>query len=326
MLALHLLNSIKHGGGENVAFNYARVLRKMHIKSIFVGEQSSKDYEQMLSSVGEVQYKLSSKSLYYSDFIFVHSNVNLLRLIFFRFMPLNWKKKKIIYIQHLEYPTQKFILLSFLINLLCTDFIQITPLTQRLVSKYIKIRKHFIVNFYLNKYDKLSWNDVRREVRKQLDIDSKMQVITYSSVFKPGKNVGEFIAIANSMQDCSDKIFLLIGDGEEAECVRNYQGKNIKWLGFVNDVERYLIASDIYVFLSKKEMMPMSLIEAINTEKSIVCYKNIVTDFLLKEHTFIKIDKTILLNEILPSGEYLPHYGEKYALEKLSLLLLGETK
>ena len=70
----------------------------------------------------------------------------------------------------------------------------------------------------------------------------------------------------------------------------------------------------------------MSLIEAINTEKSIVCYKNIVTDFLLKEHTFIKIDKTTLLNEILPSGEYLPHYGEKYALEKLSLLLLGETK
>ena len=31
MEALHLLNSLKHGGGENVAFNYAQVLATLNV-------------------------------------------------------------------------------------------------------------------------------------------------------------------------------------------------------------------------------------------------------------------------------------------------------
>lgn len=324
MQALHLLNSLKHGGGENVAFNYSRVLNKLQVTSVFVGKRGSVEYERMLSTVGEIRHKLSFKTLYYSDFIFVHSNINLLRLIGFKFLPLNWHQKKVIYIQHLEYSERKFALLSHLINWICSDFIQITPLTQHYVSKYIKIQKHFIANFYLNKYPKSEWESIRNKVRINLDISGDKQIITFCSVFKPGKNVGKFISLARSMQDCHNVVFLLLGDGEESSIVKKYDGDNILWTGFVNDVEAYLIASDIYVFLSNKEMMPMSLIEAINTDKYIVCYKNEVNDYLLEGHTFNVIDRNTLVNTMLPSGQYLKHYGEDYALEKLSSLLFGE--
>lgn len=323
MLALHLLNSIKHGGGENVAFNYAKILKEIHVESIFIGMPDSKEYEQMISSVGNVQYKFSANVFNSADFIFVHSNINLLRLILYRLLPLSWKNKKIIYIQHLEYPRWKFVLLSILINLLCTDFVQITPLTQQLITRYIKINSHFITNFYLNKYSHKEWKSIREKVRTQLGINEDKRVITFSSVFKLGKNVGEFVKLADEMKDCPNLIFLLIGDGEEAYFVKNYKGENLKWIGFVNDVEKYLIASDVYVFLSKKEMMPMSLIEAINTEKDIICYKTIVDDFLMQGCTFNSIDKSILLNAVLPSGKDLPHYGKDYAMEKLSILLFG---
>lgn len=324
MLALHLLNSIKHGGGENVAFNYAKILKEISVESIFIGNPDSKEYEQMISSVGSVQYKLSMNTFNKADFIFVHSNVNLLRLILYRLLPLSWRNKKIIYIQHLEYPRWKFALLSILINLLCTDFVQITPLTQQLITQYIKVTSHFIINFYLNKYSPKDWECIRKEVRIQLGINENKRVVTFSSVFKPGKNVREFVRLADEMRDCSDLIFLLIGDGEEADFVKDYKGGNLKWIGFVNDVEKYLIASDVYVFLSRKEMMPMALIEAINTEKDIICYKTIVNDFLMRGHTFDSIDKSILLNAMLPSGKDLPHYGKDYALEKLSILLLNK--
>ena len=321
MEALHLLNSLKHGGGENVAFNYAQVLATLNVSSTFVGRTASEEYERMISPMVKISHKLSGGLIRKSDLVFVHSNVNLLRLLAFRLLPLGWKHKKIVYIQHLNYPLWKFRLLAVLINLLCTDFIRITPVTEKQVSRYIRVKTHFIVNFYLNKYPEKEWTHLKNDIRAELAIDPAQTVVTFSAVFKPGKNVGEFIALADAMKQRKDMTFLLIGDGPEADLVRSYHGDNLIWLGFVNDVERYLIASDIYMFLSKFEMLPMALLEAVNTDKRIIAYKTPINDFVLAGRTYDAITPELLFDSEIPCGAELMKYDRVYARRMLAELI-----
>jgi hypothetical protein len=69
--------------------------------------------------------------------------------------------------------------------------------------------------------------------------------------------------------------------------IDEYRGNNIIAVGCVNDVERYLISSDIYLFSSfLQEMLPMALVEAINADLSILAYDTIINRFLLSNSTF----------------------------------------
>ena len=52
------------------------------------------------------------------------------------------------------------------------------------------------------------------------------------------------------MRNDSSIEFLIIGDGPEVNLVKSYPYSNLHWIGRVNDVEQYLIASDIYLFSS----------------------------------------------------------------------------
>lgn len=321
MIAIHLLNTLKHGGAENVALNYAKVLLTLGISSVFIGKSKSKEYAKHVEQIAEIKNHLTLSLLKESDYIFLHSNINLVKLIFFRLFIFKWKNRKILYIQHLNYSERKFRFYSILINLLCTDFIQITPITEHLVKRYIRINVHFIANFYINRYPKDEWDRVNKEVRQKFEIPFNVKVVTYSAVFRPGKNVGDFIRLAEMMQQDTNYIFILIGDGPQADIVRAYRGKNLKWLGFVNDVEQFLIASDFYCFFSRVEMMPMALIEAINTEKKIIAYPTLVNDFLLEGKTFEKISSDIFIQPDLPSGKEIQKYDFEYASRILKQVL-----
>lgn len=316
--ALQLLNSFKHGGAENVALNYSIILRKLGILSVFCAKKNSKKYlDNLIENHFFYQESLSNHLINEVDYIFVHSNLNLLKLLRYKILG-KLKGKKIFYVQHLHYSKKKFAILSQLINYICTDFIQITPITSELVSKYIRIKAHFIVNFYITKYEKESWGEIRSLIREEEGILCDQIVVTFSAVFKPMKNLKSFIELAYSMKNNSKYIFLLIGDGEQSNLIKEYIGGNIIWKGFVNDVEKYLIASDIYCFMSKKEMMPMALIEAINTEKKIAAYKTELNDFILGNNTFENITLDTLINiDSYIKEDKLIKYDQLYALNKL---------
>lgn len=318
--ALHLLNTIKHGGAENVAFNYSLILKELDIESHLVAQKDSADYETLLKSYGIHLYdSLSLGLLKKTDYIFVHSNANLLKLLLY--LPLlKLLKIRVIYIQHLNYSEKKFKSLSRFINLICTDFIQITPITTELIKKYIRLKTHYIVNFYLNKYDKEEYPQIRSAVRKELQIEEQTEIIMFSAVFKPGKGLSDFLSLAAKNIN-RNWIFLIIGDGPEVGLIKEYKYSNIKWIGFVNDVEKYLIASNIYAFMSKLEMMPMALLEAMNCNKKIIAYKSLITDYCLDGQTFQTIEgmDVALQEDNIPSK--FNHYDKKYALEKISSLL-----
>jgi glycosyltransferase involved in cell wall biosynthesis len=321
MNCIHLINYFRQGGAENVAYNYIKVLKSLEVDSTIIGKPYSKTYESRFSKLATIEYFITPEVLGDTNYIFIHSNQCLLRLLkYYRIIKKN--NIRVIYIQHLNYNESKFWLLSKLINFLCTDFIQITPITSTLIDRYIKIKKHFIVNFYIAKYEKTQWPLIRSEIRNKYNIPQDSIVVSFSGIFKPGKNIGKFIELAKSMQDDPKYKFLVIGDGPEADIIKAYTGNNIIWVGRVNDVEQYLIASDIYAFMSLYEMMPMALIEAINTNKHIIAYNTDVNNFLLDNHVFHDINKHVIYDSIIPSGEDLKHYDEKYAYIELSKLVL----
>lgn len=313
--AVHLLNTLKPGGGENVAFNYAKVLKELNIHSVLVGKKVSHNYENMIAEEVNVAHKIVPSLLKNADYIFVHSNKNLLTLLFFRLLPLNWGTKRILYIQHLFFTKRKFRILSILINFLCTDFIRITVITQPFVNRYIKVKTHFLVNFYLQKNSPNKYPEIRERIRKELLIPDTQIVIMFSAVFKPEKGLKEFLKLASKFSSHKEYSFLIIGDGEERNLVKEYKGGNIIWTGFVTDVEQYLIASDIYCFTSlfPQEMLPMALVEAINCDMKILAFNTRINNFLLDDQTYPDVDsfyKSIISSKI-PQNFF--HYDGKYA-------------
>lgn len=324
MRAIHLLLSIKQGGAENVAINYCKALRHIGIENLIIGSPSSNEYEAYAKQYAEVRYDLDAKLLDGAEYIFIHCNQWLPKLLKHLWL-LKRQKKRVIYIQHLKYPLNKFIPLSFLINAICTDFIRITPITKKIVERYIFIKKHFIVNFYISKYKKEEWNDIRLNLRALLDISDELNVVCFSAIFRPGKGLSDFLELAKGCRDRNNYKFLLIGDGPERYLAEKYSYDNLVWTGRVTDVEKYLIMSDIYYFPSrfKIEMMPMALIEAINTGKKIIAYPTEINNFLLNGETFENITDTKILNRELPCGLNLKNYNLQYGIQQLHDLCFG---
>ena len=163
----------------------------------------------------------------------------------------------------------------------------------------------------------------QNEVRTKLNIPAKKKLITFSAIFKPGKGLDFAIRLAMEMRNDSSIEFLIIGDGPEVNLVKSYPYSNLHWIGRVNDVEQYLIASDIYLFSSiyKQEMMPMALIEAINTDKRIVALKTNINDYLLSNQTYESLEKVIEALKIdnIPSG--FKHYDMNYAIHKVKQMI-----
>ena len=322
MTAVHLLNSIKPGGGENVAYNYARVLSKLNIFSTIVGRSFSLEYENMLIKDGiKIEKKLNRSILSESEYIFIHSNINLIKL-YMNILLIKKQKKKVFYIQHLKFSKKKFQLLSILVNIICTDFIQITPITSNLVNKYININKHYIVNYYINKYSAIEYESIKKQIRQELNINNKI-VFIFSGIFKHGKRVEDFINLAEKFNNNKDYFFLLLGDGQESNIVKQYNGSNLMWLGMVTDVEKYLIASDVYVFpsLFENEMLQMALVEAINTEKKILAYNTAINNYLLNNETCLTFNDMIerIVDDRYP--QQLKRYDETYALTEIQKIL-----
>ena len=330
MKALHLLNLIKVGGGQSVALNYSIILKELGIISVFCGKRfHDETFAHHLEKYGEVTYDLTLVLVKQSDIIFIHTNRNLLELLKIKLTSNILDNKQIIYIQHLNYPKQKLRLLSIVINYVCTDFIQITPITTKYIERFININKHFIVNFKLLSYKENEWNLIRQKVRRDLGYSDDDVVYIYSSRFMEGKNVSKFLELAKSAVECTNMKFLLLGDGPENDDAKQYKADNYKWLGFQSDVERYLIASDVYLFVSlyKFEMLPMALVEAINYNLSIAAYDTEINKFLLNSMVYKDINLSLIKNwEVLPNGKDLLKYNQKYALAKISNLIKNNNE
>ncbi len=140
------------------------------------------------------------------------------------------------------------------------------------------VYKHEL-NFYYNKTQKIyNWYSEKRyypaiegeqkRIREELNIPLDSLVIIAVGICSDNKRHTDIIRAVQIIQKkYSDMIFLHIGKGEteeeEKELVKLLNvNKNVRFCGNLNDVRKYLIASDIYVMTSIFEGISISTIEA----------------------------------------------------------------
>jgi len=128
-----------------------------------------------------------------------------------------------------------------------------------------------LINKYINSFDKES-------IYQQLDISRDSYIITMIGRLIPTKRFDKFIEI---IALCSTKlkkeiVGLIIGEGPMQknldELSRNYSDKvKIYFLGYQKNVYKYLSISNIFLFPSEHEVLPMGLIEASASGIPIIC-------------------------------------------------------
>lgn len=112
-----------------------------------------------------------------------------------------------------------------------------------------------------------SRDQARAAFRAELGIPTAARVVTLVARLVPIKRVDRFLRVACSLRDLSNVRFVIVGDGELRESLRNSPealalGGSLVWTGFRLDMPSVYFASDVVVLTSDNEGTPVSLIEA----------------------------------------------------------------
>ena len=103
-------------------------------------------------------------------------------------------------------------------------------------------------------------------LRKKLSLPENKILLLSLTRFSYMKNIEATINIAELLKAESKYIFVIVGDGEEKQIVKNKiiekNLKNILLTGYKNNPQDYINASDIFLSTSHWEGLPYSLIEA----------------------------------------------------------------
>ena len=114
--------------------------------------------------------------------------------------------------------------------------------------------------------------------RASLHIPPKAKVVLAIANFKPLKNPLHFVLAAHKvLMQMKNVYFIYTGDGELKETTEKLVRslgieKQVIMPGWRSDVLELLAISDVYVSVSLREGLPMSLLEAMSMRVPAVCY------------------------------------------------------
>lgn len=126
--------------------------------------------------------------------------------------------------------------------------------------------------------DTKKFNDLnvdRNEKRKELGIVENQIVLLSVGELSKRKN-HEVIINALAKLNNSNIVYLICGQGELDKYLMNKAKElnvNVKFLGFRKDISEIFLASDVFVFPSLQEGLPVALMEAMAAGLPVVCSK-----------------------------------------------------
>ena len=131
--------------------------------------------------------------------------------------------------------------------------------------------------------------EVREDFRRKKNLDGKL-VVVHVGRFHDQKNHVFLLEIFAEIQKLNpDSILLMAGEGPLLESIKD-KARNLKiekscfFLGNRNDINQLLCASDVFVFPSLYEGLPLTLIEAQTSGLPIVCSDTITNETKLCEN------------------------------------------
>lgn len=208
------------------------------------------------SPMGGVLARLAAKSVGISPVIYTAHGFH-----FYKGAPLvNW----LVY-----YPIEKF--LSRYTNVLITINKEDYNLAQKFKAKKVLYVPGIGVD--TNKFSEVEVN--RDHKRKELDIPNDTVVLLSIGEMIKRKN-HETALEALAKLDNQNFLYLICGRGELEDYLRNLVGTlgiedKVRFLGFRNDIPEICVVSDIFVFPSYQEGLPVSVMEAMSAKLPIIC-------------------------------------------------------
>lgn len=118
------------------------------------------------------------------------------------------------------------------------------------------------------------------ELRTELGFTETQKILLCVGELLPNKNQQMAIqAMKSIVKDYSDAMLLIAGNGPEEENLRNKifelgLEKNVTLLGYCTFLERYQRIADIVVSCSKREGLPLNIVEAMLSETPVVATIN----------------------------------------------------
>ena len=278
---LHVVTYMGRGGLETMLMNYYRSIDRTKVQFDFLTHREFEaDYDAEILSMGGRIYRLPNLNPFsktylsaldrffgeHPEYRIVHSHLDCMSAI-----PLKYAKKHgvPVRIAHAHNSNQARDA-KYLLKLLYKG--RIAPNATRLFAcseeagRWMFGGKDFcVLNNAINARKYTFDADIRREVRRELDLPEDALVVGHVGRFDPQKNHSFLIRIFEKMP--GDARLLLVGDGAlraAAEQLAEDLGirDRIMFVGVRSDVDRLLQAMDVFLFPSLFEGLPVSIIEA----------------------------------------------------------------
>lgn len=242
----------------------------------------------------------------------------------------------------------------FATHIYCNSFGLKKYINTYLTNKKIKVIGHGSINgvdcdFYKDNFS----NEQKKQIRNKLGLKKTDFIVSYMGRIVKDKGINELIDAFKILNEKYDDIkFLIVGKFEqELNPITNENkeviltNRNIKFIGFQNDLRDYLSISNLFVLPSYREGLPNALIEAgsfgipllatdINgcneiiidgkngklvEKKSVTSLYLGIEELYLNKHLYLKIKSKV--RESIVS-----RYDQKTFLEELKNNLLHDVK
>lgn len=173
------------------------------------------------------------------------------------------------------YPIEK------LFSRLTDKVITITGEDYRLASSkfHCKVERIHGVGVDGNRYHPVS-EEMQRDIRNRFGFSDKQKIILCVGELLPNKNQHMAIrAMKEIIKEYPDALLLLAGNGPEKDRIESLVqslglNDNVRMLGYVTNLQEYQEIADVAVSCSKREGLPLNIVEAMLSGTPVVASKN----------------------------------------------------
>lgn len=133
--------------------------------------------------------------------------------------------------------------------------------------------------------DKFSPSSDKQFSKSKLRISPDKTVIGYVGRISREKNTHLLLEAFKKLEPQKNLLLLMVGDGPENQVKEFRKIKNCKITGFVNNVQDYLKAMDVFVMPSLTETTSLATLEAMSSGLAVIATKvGFIKSYLIKEH------------------------------------------
>ncbi len=125
----------------------------------------------------------------------------------------------------------------------------------------------------------------KRASKEKIHLNPEKKVIGYVGRISREKNTDLLLEAFQKIEEQDNVTLLMVGDGPEKQTKELKQLKNCKVTGFVNNVQDYLKAMDIFVMPSLTETTSLATLEAMSTGISVIATRvGFIKSYIIKNH------------------------------------------